>query len=116
MILMWIQKPAELASQDNKNITLMPQSIEVGWYGLTSLALPKRNSPFCVSSMFQKSNGCQETIIVRVIQWLPAINRFFGSFQCTAPTVTDALKSFASSHITSTFGNVGRKYGQIYSC
>jgi len=85
-------------------------------YGLTSLALPKRNSPFCVSSMFQESNGCQETIIVRVIQWLPAINRFFGSFQCTAPTVTDALKSFASSHITSTFGNVGRKYGQIYSC
>lgn len=33
LILMWIQNPAELASQDNKNITLMPQSIEVGWYG-----------------------------------------------------------------------------------
>ena len=47
------------------------------WLDITGPALAKRNSPFCVSSMFQKSNGCQETIIVRVIQWLPAIKIVF---------------------------------------
>ena len=73
---------AGFLAQDNKNITLMPQSVEVhGWcsfdisthhwpwwelgYGVRRLYAALWNSPFCGSSMVQKPSGCRETMIAR---------------------------------------------------